>query len=137
MCLMNSIFSQYLDKFVLVFIDDILVYSKIEEEHEEHFRIVLQTLRKHKLYAKFDKCDFYQNKIQYPRHVISVEGIAIDLKKIKAILEWLVPKDVADIQSFMGITIYYCRFIEGFSKIAYPIMTLQKKGTKFNWSQKC
>jgi hypothetical protein len=137
MFLMNSIFIQYLDKFVVVFIDNILVYSKTEEEHDEHLQIVLQTLRKHKLYPKFDKCDFYQKEIQYLGHVISSEGIVVDPEKIKAIMEWSVPKDVADIQSFMAITRYYCRFIEGFSKIAYPIMSLQKKGTKFNWSQKC
>jgi hypothetical protein len=134
---MNSIFNQYLDKFVLVFIDDILVYSKTEEEHEEHLKIVLQTLREHKLYAKFDKCDFYQRKIQYLGHVISEDGIAVDPEKIKSIMEWPIPKDVADIRSFMGITSYYQRFIEGFSKIAYPITSLQKKGIKFTWSQKC
>jgi hypothetical protein len=137
MCLMNNIFSQYLDKFVVVFIDDILVYSKTEEEHDEHLQIVLQTLRKNKLYAKFDKCDFYQKEIQYLGHVISSEGISVDREKIKSIMEWPIPKDVADIWSFMGITGYYYRFIEGFSKIAYPITSLQKKGTKFNWSQKC
>jgi hypothetical protein len=134
---MNSIFSEYLDKFVVVFIDDILVYSKTEEEHEEHLRIVLQMLRKHKLYANFDKCDFYQKEIQYLGHVISAEGIVVDPEKTKAIMEWPVPKDVADIWSFMGITGYYRRFIEGFSKIAYPITSLQKKGTRFNWSEKC
>jgi hypothetical protein len=78
MCLMNSIFSQYLDKFIVVFIDDILVYSKTKEEHDEHLRIALQTLRKHKLYAKFDKCDFYQKEILYLGHVISSEGIVVD-----------------------------------------------------------
>ena len=98
---MNSIFSEYLDKFVVVFIDDILVYSKTKDEHEEHLRIVLQTLRKNKLYANFDKCDFYQKEIQYLGHVISAEGIIIDPEKTKSIMEWLVPKDVADIQSFM------------------------------------
>ena len=134
---MNSIFSQYLDKFVVVFIYDILVYSKMEEEHDEHLWIVLQTLRKHKLYAKFDKCAFFQKEIQYLGHVISSEGITVDPEKIKSIMECPVPKDVADIRSFMGITGYYNRFIEGFSKIAYPITSLQKKGTKFNWSQKC
>ena len=81
---------------MVVFIDDILVYSKKEEEHEEHLRIVLQMLRKHKLYANFDKCDFYQKEIQYLRHVISAEGIAVDLENMKAIMEWLVPKDVVD-----------------------------------------
>jgi hypothetical protein len=118
MFLMNNIFSQYLDKFVVVFIDNILVYSKTKEEHDEQLRIVLQTLRKHKLYAEFDKCDFYQKEIQYLGHVISSEGIVVDPKKIKAIMEWPVPKDVADIWSFMGITRYYRRFIKGFSKIA-------------------
>jgi hypothetical protein len=121
-----------LDKFVLVFIDDILVYSKTEEEHEEHLRIILKALRKHQLYAKFDKHDFYQKKIQYLGHVIFAEDIAIDPEKVRAIMKWSVPKDVADIRSFMGITRYYCRFIEGFSKISYPITTLQNKGTKFN-----
>jgi hypothetical protein len=93
-----------LDKFVLIFIDDILIYSKIEEEHEQHLKIVLQTLREHKLYAKFYKCDFYQRKIQYLGHVISEDCIVVDCEKIKAIMEWPIPKDVADIRSFMGIT---------------------------------
>jgi hypothetical protein len=89
-------------------------------------------LRKHKLYAKLDKCDFYQTEIQYLGHVISTKGIVVDPEKIKAIMEWPVPKDVANIRSFMGITGYYRRFIEGFSKITYPITSLQKKGIKFN-----
>ena len=87
----------------------------------------MQTFTKHKLYSKFDKCDFYQNKIQYLGHVISTEGIAVDTEKIRAIMEWMVPKDVADIQSFMGITRYYRRFIEGFSKIAYPSHHYKRK----------
>jgi hypothetical protein len=93
-------------------------------------------LRKHKLYANFDKCDFYHKEIQYLGHIISAEGIVVDLEKTKSIREWPVPKDVADIWSFMGITGYYFWFIEEFSKIAYPITSLQKKGTKFNWSEK-
>jgi hypothetical protein len=97
MCLMNGIFNHYLDKFVVVFIDNILVYSKMEEEHDKHLRIVLQMLRKHKLYAKFDKCDFYEKEIQYIGHAISAEGIIIDPEKIKAIIECPMPKDVADI----------------------------------------
>jgi hypothetical protein len=137
MCLMNIIFNKYLDKFVVVFIDNILVYSKTEEEHDEHLRIALQTLRKHKLYTKFNECDFCQKETRYLGHVISSEGIAIEPEKIKTIMEWPVPKDAADIRSFMGITGYYRRFIEEISKIAYPITSLQKKGTKFNWSQKC
>jgi hypothetical protein len=95
MFLINNIFIQYLDKFVVVFIDDIMVYSKTEEEHDEHLRIVLRTLRKHKLHVKFNKCDFYQKEIQYLEHVISSEGIVVDLEKIKAIMGWPVLKDVA------------------------------------------
>jgi len=137
MCLMNSVLSKYLDKFVIVFIDDILIYSKNEQEHKEHLRIILQILREQQLYAKFSKCEFFQSKIQYLGHIISKEGISVDPDKIKAITEWSVPKDVSDVRSFMGITGYYRRFIEGFSKIAYPITSLQKKGTKFNWTDKC
>jgi len=89
------------------------------------------------LYAKLSKCDFYKNKIQYLGHVISDDGISVDPKKIKAIIDWPVPKDVTDVRSFMGITGYYRKFIEGFSLIAYPITSLQKKGKKFEWSAKC
>ena len=85
MCLMNGVFMDYLDKFVIVFLDEILVYSKPEEEHEQHLRIVLQVLREHQLYAKLSKCSFYQNKIHYLRHIISEEGIAVDPEKIEAI----------------------------------------------------
>jgi hypothetical protein len=91
---------------MVVFFDDILVYSKTKEEHDEHLSIVLQMLRKHKPYAKFDKCDLYKKEIQYLGDVISAEGIFIDSEKTKDIMEWLVPKDVADIHSFMGITGY-------------------------------
>eukprot|EP00253_Pinus_taeda_P023509 PITA_23509 len=103
MCLMNSVFHQFLEKFVLIFIDDILIYSRSKEEHEEHLRMVLQTLREHQLYAKLSKCDFYKEEIQYLGNVISKEGIVVDPEKIKTILEWPVPKDVADIRSFMGL----------------------------------
>ena len=90
-------------------------------------------MREHQLYAKFSKCAFFQDKIQYLGHVVTKEGILVDPEKIKAIEEWPVPKDVTDIQSFMGITSYYRRFIEGFSRIANPITSLQKKGKKFEW----
>eukprot|EP00253_Pinus_taeda_P012458 PITA_12458 len=120
MCLMNSIFHPYLDRFVLIFIDDILIYSRTIEEHHEHLRMVLQTLREHQLYAKFSKCDFFKEEIQYLGHVIIKDGIAVDPEKIKAIMDWPVPKDVADVRSFMGLAGYYRRFVEGFSKVAFP-----------------
>lgn len=137
MCLMNNIFHQYLDKFVLIFIDDILVYSRNIKEHEEHLRLVLQTLREHQLYGKFSKCDFYKEQIQYLGHIISKEGIAVDPEKIKTIMEWPTPKDVADIRYFIGLARYYRRFVESFSRVAYPITSLQKKGKIFKWTMEC
>jgi hypothetical protein len=137
MCLMNGVFREYLDKLVIVFLDDILIYSKLEEEHEHHLRIVLQLLREHQLYAKLSKCSFYQKKIHYLGHIISKDGIAVDPKKIKSIREWLVPKNVIEVRSFMGLTGYYRRFIEGFSKIVHQITSLQKKGVKFQWTLDC
>ena len=105
---------KYIDKFVVVFIDDILIYSKTEEEHKEHLKIVLRELQDHQLFAKFSKCDLFKDKIQYLGHVVTKEGISIDPKKIKVIEDWLAPKYVTSVQSFMGITGYYRRFIEGF-----------------------
>ena len=99
--------------------------------------MVLQTLREHQLYAKFSKCDFFKEEIQYLGHVITKEGIAVDPEKIKTIMEWPIPKDVADIRSFMGLAGYYRRFVEGFSRIAYPITSLQKKGKLFKWTAEC
>eukprot|EP00253_Pinus_taeda_P017334 PITA_17334 len=137
MCLMNSIFHPYLDRFVLIFIDDILIYSRKIEEHHEHLRMVLQTLREHQLYAKFSKCDFFKEEIQYLGHVITKDGIDVDPEKIKAIMDWPVPKDVADVRYFMGLAGYYRRFVEGFSKVAFPITSLQKKGRAFHWTPNC
>eukprot|EP00253_Pinus_taeda_P033189 PITA_33189 len=137
MCLMNRVFHRFLDKFVLIFIDDILIYSRSRKEHEEHLRLVLQTLREYQLYAKFSKCDFFKEEIQYLGHVITKEGIAVDPEKIRTIMEWPIPKDVADIRSFMGLAGYYRRFFEGFSRVAYPITSLQKKGKVFKWTSEC
>jgi hypothetical protein len=112
---------------VLVFIDDILIYSKSREKHEEHLKLVLQVLREHQLYAKFSKCDFFQKQVHYLGHFISKEGVVVDHDKIKSIMDWPTPKDVAVIRSFMGLAGYYRRFIKGFSKIGYPITSLQEK----------
>jgi hypothetical protein len=137
MCLMNGVFREYLDKFVIVFLDDILVYSKTEEEHEHHLRMVLQVLREHQLYAKLSKCSFYQNQIHYLGHIISKEGIAVDPEKIEAIRGWPTPKNVTKVRSFMGLAGYYRRFIAGFSRISHPITSLQRKGVKFQWTIEC
>ena len=98
MCLINNVLSKYLDQFVVVFVDEILIYSKSEQEHKEHLKIILQVLREHQLYAQLSKCDFYKNKIQYLGHMISADGISVDPEKIKAIIDWPVPKDVTDVR---------------------------------------
>ncbi|WVZ90551.1 hypothetical protein U9M48_036843 [Paspalum notatum var. saurae] len=130
MYMMNSVFMEYLDKFVVIFIDDILIYSKTEEEHEEHLRLVLQKLREHKLYAKFSKCDFWIEEVKFLGHVISNGGIAVDQSK-------KIPEDVKGIRSFLGLAGYYRRFIEGFSKIAKPMTALLEKNIKFQWTSAC
>ena len=124
MWLMNNVLNKFLDKFVLVFIDDILIYSKNREEREEHLRLVLQVLREHQIYAKFSKCDFFQKQIHYLGHVLFEEGVAVDPDKIRSIMAWPTPKDVSDIRYFMDLAGYYRIFIKGFSKIGCPITAL-------------
>jgi hypothetical protein len=118
MYLINSVFVLELDKFVMVFIDDILVYSKSMEEHEKHLQIVLQRLREHQLYAKFSKCEFWIKEVPFLGHVISPEGIMVDLNKVREVLDWKLPTSVSKVQSFLGLAGYYRRFILNFSKIA-------------------
>ncbi|KAK1647060.1 hypothetical protein QYE76_064865 [Lolium multiflorum] len=137
MNLMNKIFMPYLDKFVIVFIDDILIYSKDKAEHAEHLRLVLQTLREHQLYAKFSKCEFWLDQVEFLGHVISKDGIAVNPSKVAAVLDWEAPKTVKEIRGFLGMAGYYRRFIEGFSKIAGPMTKLLRKNTPFVWSEEC
>ncbi|XP_050881245.1 uncharacterized protein LOC127084776 isoform X1 [Lathyrus oleraceus] len=128
---MNRIFHPYLDKFVVVFIDDILVYSKSEEEHAEHLRVVLGVLREKKLFAKLSKCEFWLGEVSFLGHVISRGGVAVDPSKIEAVSKWEAPKSVAEIRSFLGLAGYYRKFIEGFSKLALPLTMLTRKGQAF------
>ncbi|KAL1534042.1 hypothetical protein AAHA92_31446 [Salvia divinorum] len=137
MDLMNRVFHPYLDKFVLVFIDDVLVYSKNEKEHEEHLRITLETLRAEKLYAKFSKCEFWLKEVNFLGHVVTAEGIRVDPAKVEAVQLWKTPKSPNEIRSFLGLAEYYRRFIEGFSKIARPMTQQLKKGIKVNWTTEC
>ena len=137
MDLMNRVFGPYLDKFVIVFIDDILVYSSSKEEHAEHLRKILQTLREHQLYAKFIKCQFWLDRVAFLGHVVSAEGISVDPQKIEAIVDWKPPTNVTEVRSFLGLAGYYRKFVEGFSKIATPLTKLTRKEEKFIWSEAC
>jgi hypothetical protein len=135
--LMNSVFMPELDKFMMVFIDDILIYSKNEEEHARHLRIMLTRLREHQLYAKFSKCTFWLEEIQFLGHVLSANGIAVDPIKVKDILEWKPPTTVHQVRSFLGLAGYYHLFILDFSKLVKPITSLLKNDTKFNCYSRC
>jgi hypothetical protein len=134
MYLMNNVFMEYLEKFVVVFIDDILIFSKNEEEHDEHLHLVLQKLRENQLYAKLNKCEFWLKEVSFLGHIISEGGISIDPSKVKDVLSWNTPQNVSDIRSFLGLAGYYRRFIEGFSKISKPMTELLAKGNTFKWT---
>jgi hypothetical protein len=137
MYLMNKIFMEYLDKFVVVFIDDILIFSKNEEEHDKHLRMVLQKLRENQLYAKLNKCEFWLTEVSFFGHIISAGGIFVDPSKVKDVLSWNKLQNVSEVRSFPGLTGYYRRFIEGFSKISKPMTELLTKGKTFEWMPRC
>jgi hypothetical protein len=137
MYLMNKVFMEYLDKFVVVFIDDILIFSKTEEEHEENIRLVLEKLRSNQLYAKFSKCEFWLIKVTFLGHVISAGGVSVDPGKVKDVLNWMPATTASEIQSFLGLAGYYHQFIKDFSKIAKPMMKLLEKNKTFEWTMEC
>jgi hypothetical protein len=137
MYLMNKVFVEYLDKFVVVFIDDILVYSRSEEELEEHLCLALQKLRDNRLYAKLSKCEFWMKQVAFLGHVISKGCISVDPSKVRDVLSWNAPTSVGDIQSFLGLAGYYRRFIEGFLRISKPMTELLEKDKKFEWTSAC
>ncbi|KAK8684186.1 hypothetical protein V6N13_040216 [Hibiscus sabdariffa] len=130
----TSVFHEYLDLFVVVFIDDILVYSQTEEDHDRHLHLVLQTLLKNQLYAKLSKCEFWIREVVFLGHVVSSEGIRVDPNKVEAVVNWKQPKSLTEIHSFLGLAGYYRRFVSGFSKVATPLTKLLQKGVKYEWS---
>lgn len=127
MDLMQRYFKPFLDKFVVIFIDDILIYSKGLEEHERHLREGLEVLRNNKLYEKLSKCEFWLEEVKFLGHIITKEGVSVDPDKIKTVKEWPVPTKVSGVRSFMGLAGYYRRFVKNFSKIALPITSLIRK----------
>ena len=135
MDLMNRVCKPYLDKFIIVFIDDILIYSKSKEEHGVHLKLILELLGKEKLYAKFSKCDFWLQQVHFLGHVVNSNGIHVDPSKIEAVKNWKTPNSPSEIRSFLGLVGYYRRFIENFSKIAKPLTSLTQKDKKFNWDE--
>ncbi|GJX94374.1 putative nucleotidyltransferase, ribonuclease H [Tanacetum coccineum] len=135
MDLMNRVCKPYLDKFVIVFIDDILIYSRNKKEHEEHLKTILELLKKEELYAKFSKCEFWINTVKFLGHVIDSSGIHVDPAKIEAVKNWASPTTPSEIRQFLGLAGYYRRFIEGFSKIAKPMTELTQKNQKFDWGE--
>jgi hypothetical protein len=137
MYLRNKVFMEYLDKFVVVFIDDILVFSKMEEEHLKHLRLVLEKLKSNLLYAKFSKCEFWLTKVTFLRHVISTRGVSVDLGKVRDVLNWMPPTNVLEIQSFLGLAGYYRRIIKDFPKIAKPMTKLLEWNKAFEWTTEC
>ncbi|GKC21576.1 putative reverse transcriptase domain-containing protein, partial [Tanacetum coccineum] len=136
MDLMNRVCKPYLDKFVIVFIDDIQIYSKSNQEHEEHLKLILELLKKEELYAKFSKCEFWILKVQFLGHEIDSQGIHVDPTKIESIKYWASPKTPMEIYQFLGLSVYYRRFVEGFSKIAKSMTKLTQKKVKFDWGDK-
>ncbi|GJS87709.1 putative reverse transcriptase domain-containing protein, partial [Tanacetum coccineum] len=136
MDLMNRVCKPYLDKFVIVFIDDILIYSKSEEEHEVHLKTILDLLEKEKLYAKFSKCEFWLKEVQFLGHVVNRDGIHVDPSKVESVKNWKTPESSTEIRSFLGLAGYYRRFIENFSKIAKPLTLLTQKNKTYVWGDK-
>ncbi|KAG7533312.1 Zinc finger CCHC-type [Arabidopsis thaliana x Arabidopsis arenosa] len=137
MKMMNSVFREFLDEFVIIFIDDILVYSKDWKTHQNHLRAVLERLREQKLFAKLSKCSFWQRSIGFLGHIVSEQEVSVDPEKIKSIKDWPRPKNATEIRSFLGLAGYYRRFVKGFASMSQPMTRLTGKDTKFQWSEEC
>ncbi|XP_028080803.1 uncharacterized protein LOC114282359 [Camellia sinensis] len=137
MDLMNKVIREFLDKFVVVFVDDILIYSPFKEEHERHLRTILQLLREHRLYAKFEKYEFWLSEVKFLGHVVSGDRVMVDSSKIEPVQNWEQPKNAPEVRSFLGLASYYRRFVKNLSSIASPLTRLTRKGVRFVWSETC
>src|SRR5271154_3978276 len=130
---MNGTFREFLDKFLIVYLDDLLIFSDTLEEHKKHVQMVLERLQEEGLYLKPSKCQFHVQEVAFLRYVVGPDGVKMDPSKLSAISTWPAPKSVHDIRVFLGLANFYRRFIENFSKVASPITSLLKKHPKFHW----
>ncbi|XP_062111034.1 uncharacterized mitochondrial protein AtMg00860-like [Humulus lupulus] len=137
MDLMNRVFKDYRDRFMIMLIDDILVYSQSETEHEQHLHWVLQRLRQHMLYAKFKKCEFWLPQLTFLGHTVSKDAIMVDLTMIEVVRDWPRPRNASETRIFLGLAGYYRSLVEGFFRIATPMSELTRKNLKFVWSERC
>ena len=135
--MMNDVFREYLDQFVVIYLDDILIFSNSQEEHNVHVSKVLAKLKATGLYAKLEKCEFDQVQVEYLGYIISPSGISMDPKKVESVLSWDIPKTVKDVQSFLGFANFYHRFVKNYSKISSPLTNLTKKTLPFQWTLSC
>ena len=130
-------FQPYLDQFVVVFVDVILIYSRSEKEHEDHLWVVLEVLKDHQLYAKFRKCEFWLAEVKFLGKVVLASGVSVDPEKVEAIMSWEMPKSVFELRSFLGFLGEYRRFIKDFSRLAAPMTRLTRKEAKLEWNELC
>ncbi|XP_028065965.1 uncharacterized protein LOC114268932 [Camellia sinensis] len=137
MDLINRVFREFLDKFVVIFVDDILIYSPSEDEHEGHLRSILQLLREHRLYAKYEKCEFWLSEVKFLGYLVSGDGVMVDSSKIEAVQNWEQLKNASEVRNFLGLAGYYRQFVKNFSSIASPLTRLTCKGVRFVWSETC
>ncbi|GKB34072.1 putative reverse transcriptase domain-containing protein, partial [Tanacetum coccineum] len=132
---MHRVCKPYLDKFVIVFIDDILIYSKYKEEHKVYLKLVLELLKKENLFANFSKCEFWLQEVHFLGHVVNSDGIHVDPSEIEAVKNWKAPKTPSEIRSFLGLAGYYRHFITIFSKVSKPLTSLTQKNQKYEWGK--
>lgn len=130
---MNDIFRPFLRKFVLIFFDNILVYSSSEAEHIKHVQVVLETLFINQLFVNFKKCAFGKQEVSYLGHIISAQGVAVDMEKVQAMMDWHVPSNLQELRGFLGLTGYYRKFVERYAQLAQPL-TDQLRKDSFCWT---
>ena len=135
--MMNDVLREYIGKFVVVYLDDILIYSHNDAEHADHLRMVLKKLREHKLFGKLSKCEFFKKELEFLGHRVSTRGISVLEDKVKALREWPTPRDKTEVRLFLGLGNYYRRFVPRFSELAKPMTDLTKKDVPFRWTSAC